>query len=329
MPDEVLGHQIAAGTGGHDDWGFRNYEVPQKADIVAIGDSQTYGISATFTESWPAHLAGLQNTTVYNMSLGGYGPLQYLHLLKTKAFSMNPRTIVVGLYFGNDFADAHNLAYSNPNWATYRNDKLIAEKSENNGITIAKKDSRFLGGVRDWFAKRSVLYRIVSQSVLGDSMREIEFKKTNTQAITLEFSNFRQFFTPGKRLSALDKNLQKVREGVRISKTALQQIHSICLENNTNLLVVLIPTKELVYSQIIKEKHPLELTTDYSNLIENETAIRSDFMQFFETESIRFTDALPVLMEAASNGEHIYPTNDGHPNGNGYLIIAQLVKDRL
>ena len=160
-------------------------------------------------------------------------------------------------------------------------------------------------------------------------MREIEFKKTNTQAITLEFSNFRQFFTPGKRLSALDKNLQKVREGVRISKTALQQIHSICLENNTNLLVVLIPTKELVYSQIIKEKHPLELTTDYSNLIENETAIRSDFMQFFETESIRFTDALPVLMEAASNGEHIYPTNDGHPNGNGYLIIAQLVKDRL
>ncbi len=46
VSDPVLNHKISPGSGGHDSWGFRNQQRPKQSDIVAIGDSQTYGVSA-------------------------------------------------------------------------------------------------------------------------------------------------------------------------------------------------------------------------------------------------------------------------------------------
>src|SRR5210317_913473 len=66
--DEYLVHRISSGSGGHDEWGFRNYERPPNADIVAIGDSQTYGISASSDQSWPAHLSKISGQATYNMA---------------------------------------------------------------------------------------------------------------------------------------------------------------------------------------------------------------------------------------------------------------------
>src|SRR5688572_30586092 len=43
VPDERLGHRPNPDKPGHDRKGFRNPEVPAKADIIALGDSQTYG----------------------------------------------------------------------------------------------------------------------------------------------------------------------------------------------------------------------------------------------------------------------------------------------
>lgn len=63
----VLFHAIARGSGGHDNWGFRNSDVPSKVDIVAIGDSQTYGASATAYNSWPSWLSPLSGKLVYNI----------------------------------------------------------------------------------------------------------------------------------------------------------------------------------------------------------------------------------------------------------------------
>src|SRR5437667_5453104 len=65
---------------GFDKWGFRNRQVPESADIVAVGDSHTYGNMARMVESWPYVLGRLTGRQVYNMGLGGYGPIQYFQL---------------------------------------------------------------------------------------------------------------------------------------------------------------------------------------------------------------------------------------------------------
>ena len=43
LPDAVLGRRLNPDYPSHDRDGFRNAEVLQQAEIVAIGDSQTYG----------------------------------------------------------------------------------------------------------------------------------------------------------------------------------------------------------------------------------------------------------------------------------------------
>lgn len=46
VEDEELRIRIQPNAPGHDAWGFRNEVVPERVDIVAIGDSQTWGMNA-------------------------------------------------------------------------------------------------------------------------------------------------------------------------------------------------------------------------------------------------------------------------------------------
>jgi len=54
--DDKLGFAIKPYSAGHDKWGFRNRVFPDLVDIVAIGDSMTYGNCALSSYSWPALL---------------------------------------------------------------------------------------------------------------------------------------------------------------------------------------------------------------------------------------------------------------------------------
>src|SRR4029077_4374295 len=102
--DNVLGMIPAPATrAGYDAWGFRNRQVPEHADIVAVGDSHTYGNTARMEDSWPIVLGHLTGRTAYNMGMGGYGPNQYFYLLKTRALSLKPKLIICGLWVGDDF----------------------------------------------------------------------------------------------------------------------------------------------------------------------------------------------------------------------------------
>jgi hypothetical protein len=76
-PDSVLRWRVEPGSAGHDEWGYRNHTVPDDADIVVIGDSQSYGVGASAVDSWPSWLGRLSGRSVYNLSLGGYGPVDY------------------------------------------------------------------------------------------------------------------------------------------------------------------------------------------------------------------------------------------------------------
>ncbi len=110
LPDAVLGRRLNPDYPSHDRDGFRNAEVLQQAEIVAIGDSQTYGANNLLKYAWPQQLATLSGKTVYNMSVGGYGPVHYL-LLTPRALAKHPAWVVTGLYDGNDLFDSFDMVY--------------------------------------------------------------------------------------------------------------------------------------------------------------------------------------------------------------------------
>ena len=55
--DNVLGITIAPNSSGFDEWGLRNRRVPSTAAVVAVGDSHTFGNTATMDDSWPSVVA--------------------------------------------------------------------------------------------------------------------------------------------------------------------------------------------------------------------------------------------------------------------------------
>ena len=108
------------GVGPHDVLGFRNRAVPSAADVVTIGDSQTYGLNVQLEDAWPVQMgAQLRGAAVYNMSIGGWGAVQYLDMF-LNALAFRPRVIVVAFYSGNDALDSVTTAYGSPLWRELR-----------------------------------------------------------------------------------------------------------------------------------------------------------------------------------------------------------------
>ncbi len=121
VDDPLLDHRGMPNASGNDANGFRNDGVPNPMDIVAIGDSQTWGSNADRYQTWPAALAQISNRSVYNAAYGGYGAVQH-RTLAQELVSSQPRLMVIGLYFGNDLFDAYNMVYNRDVYADLRSD---------------------------------------------------------------------------------------------------------------------------------------------------------------------------------------------------------------
>ena len=83
----------------------------ETADILALGDSFTFGMGVTDDQTWPAQLqrklsASLgRDPHVVNAGTISYGVFQELDLLRASGLAMRPRIVVHALYW-NDFMNA-------------------------------------------------------------------------------------------------------------------------------------------------------------------------------------------------------------------------------
>lgn len=327
LRDQVLRYRIEPGSGAHDSWGFRNKSVPERADIVAIGDSQTYGISARARDSWPSQLQDISGRSVYNLSLPGYSPAEYLLLMKDKALKLNPDLVIAGFYLGNDLKGSFKAVYSVPVWEGMRNRDINYTPPDDAPI-VRKGDSFSFG---NWLSANSVLYRLLSSSFIGDSMRLRRRMSKGEEVVMLSDKEhgIHTGFTPDRRLEGLDVNDPQVTEGLRLSLEFFNRMNVLASENGVAFLVVIIPTKESVYAGLIEGNEALPASEKIDRLISSERKVNEIVKQYFSERGIEYIDVLPALREGAYK-EQIYPANfGGHTNKNGYRIIAETINAGL
>ena len=332
IDDPVLGHRIQPLTTGHDALGYRNIAVPKRADIVAIGDSMTYGVSAPRDSSWPQQLGQLLGENVYNMALGGYGPLQYLYLAQTTAKPLKPRLLVVGFYFGNDLMDSFYLAHGRPHWHSWR---VSAES--NDGATAfdaagqADPQKRF-GALRDWLSRHSLLYSVLRVTVLQrfaamEQDRMAQQASPDTRLLWKDRADpaVRTIFSSKYRLATIDQNLAPVREGMQISQHAFAELKAEAQRQGIGLLTVLIPTKERAYCQYLA-KSGETLPDTFTRLCEAEAKANAEFTAFLDMQGMAHLDVLPALRARIDRHVQVYPVDsDGHPQAAGYAAIAEAI----
>ncbi|MHA1872083.1 MAG: hypothetical protein ACTSXF_14150, partial [Promethearchaeota archaeon] len=167
IPDPILGYRMDPRIKGWDKNGFHNNFIPDKADIVVIGDSQTQGNNTkNADQAWPQVLGRIAGKSVYQMAVGGYGPVQYSYLLD-KAFEFDPKIMIIGFYTGNDTLDVIRLVYNNEYWKHLRSPSFHLDNPEEDNPEIRtvlqygyKPDSlKFkILKIRQWLRSKSYLY---------------------------------------------------------------------------------------------------------------------------------------------------------------------------
>ncbi len=328
--DDILGAvPEPSAKAGFDRWGFRNRRVPETADIVAVGDSHTFGNTATMEQSWPYVLERLTGRSVYNMGMGGYGPNQYFYLSETKALKLKPQILIWGLYMGDDFENAYSITYGLDHWAYLRHEPV---QHVNFDIWEKPLKPNWQKQVRIWLSRHSVIYQLVFHATLGGRLQgEAQIKNAATlypnvaTSLIVPDKNILEAFRPKGMLSRLDQDSPAVREGMRITFVLLKQMDEICRQNHVQFLVVVIPIKETVFADYLEHSPTIPLSDIFDKLLPNDRLARERTFQFLKEANIRYVDVLPALRDAARQELYARTAADMHPSKNGYRVIAEAV----
>lgn len=141
ITDPVLGFRISPFFPEVDALGYRNNREYNQPDVLAIGDSMTYGYTVSFDNSWPRQLEQLQGWDVYNAGVGDYGPCEHLGVYR-ELQSFNPRVVVLGVFIGNDLSDAYTSIYLENRCEEFRSgdaDVLASIAKANSEISLRNK----------------------------------------------------------------------------------------------------------------------------------------------------------------------------------------------
>ncbi|MDF0673148.1 MAG: hypothetical protein P0120_02225 [Nitrospira sp.] len=360
VPDARLDRRPNPAYPGHDRQGFRNLDMPAKAHIVALGDSQTYGTGVNPEDAWPKQLESLTGEIVYSMAFGGYGPTHSLALWD-EAIALSPTIVIEAFYFGNDLYDSFNFVYNNGQLIELKSsDPQVqtsvreAEQSDpigprvsrmfNMGHQPAAHDKETTKATRDGFSLLEVLsqhsrlyglfQRVYEKTRVMNQRNTHQDKWAKAKAFAEAnpaycevFSDgpFKTIFTSAYRLAALDLGDPRIAEGLQISLRAIERMQELAAARRIRFFVVLIPTKETVFRQLWK--NPSE---SFRRNIENEERALSITKDFLRHNGIEYLDVLPALQEQLMTGVQPYQvSHDGHPNEHGHRAIAKLLAQHL
>ena len=339
----------------HDGRGFRNDSALDRADIVALGDSHTYGTNVTRKTAWPHVLSELSGKSVYNMGFGGYGSTHALENLPL-ALDLQPEVIAFGLYFGNDFFDDFDFAQRNGMLKDFASEDVLAEIAthEDNATIGAEVGFLFRSGaareapadtssqsqaqrsllsfVRDELSDHSRLYGLLRAGKVEITQRSemagllapdferareglTDFQRTFVSEY--EGPKWRTILTSRYRARVMDLTDPRIRVGILISKQTIAELNSQVEEVGSRLVVVLLPTKEFVFWPHVDA--PAE-HQELSRLVQDEAEIREDLIRFMTDRGIKFVDPLNALRE--SERQPYRENGDGHPNPLGHQLIA-------
>ncbi len=322
--DSILGRRLEPGASGHDQWGFRNREVPRQADVVTIGDSQTYGIGVPRRSSWPAQLSELTGRQVYNAALAGHSPPQYYELLRRYALPLKPAHVVVGFYYGNDLLEAFRRVYALPHYTAMRREDAPPLGPQ---VRTARSGQRLVNRLRRWLSSNSVLYRAAVSSISQEHTQRAEqfLRQPRNDLVRFHHGTSGTVFSPGARLGALDLDSATVREGLRLSLAHFQLMARLCDTAGLALSIALIPTKERVYQSLIQANPELRQHAVLRELIAQEGEVDQRVRRFLQERGISYIDLLPPLQDAAIHTRIYRLDDDGHPTAAGYSVIAREV----
>ncbi|MGB0721998.1 MAG: hypothetical protein ACPGU7_06335 [Gammaproteobacteria bacterium] len=285
--------QDRGGMGPHDILGFRNRAVGNVADVVVIGDSQTYGNNVTLEQNWPSVMAGrlAPGRPVYAMATGGWGAVQY-YQMALNAGLFRPRVMIMAFYTGNDPLDSARLAFADDRWTALRppgaDDAVEFPKVNYPAPPEEQWPVVFANGLETVFSPQ---LRLVSNA-------------------------------PGEAADA----------GYAIMERVAREIATQTRKVGIDFVVTLIPTKEYAFARRVAVEK-LDAPAAYQALVDAEGERIRAFAEAMERHGVRYVDVVGPMQQAASEATRsgrLYPGNvNGHPSIKGYSTLGNVMAEAV
>ena len=319
LADARLGHVLAPGPDGTDSNGFRNASACERADVLIVGDSLTWGYRVAHAETFAAVFGASSRLRTYQMANGSYGPVQYRELVR-RGLRLQPRLVVVALYFGNDLVDAYD--YAGLEGAddlrtadtTYVVRELPREVDDAPNWTMAFVDSVLACSRVLDFAAAAVKARLQGGMLYHEP-----------GAVPFEHECVPTVLKPDYRRPLVDLTGVRVRDGVSISGRCLADLARQCREAGARCLLLALPTKEFCYQQWqIGRGSPLPRL---EALHAAEAAARDEVFALATAAGMEIADCAPACVAALAAGTPIWPrSGDGHLNAAGHREAARVLE---
>jgi lysophospholipase L1-like esterase len=356
--DPILGVRFSPYAPEIDDWGYRNARLPERCDILAIGDSMTYGDAAAAEDAWPQVLERLAGLKVYNAGIGGYAPVEYQVVLD-ETLRLQPRAVVLALYLGNDLMETFLTVYLDdrgPRFARLQNQDpgQLAEIRAQANFALLRKTATELRGeavlapvastdhrseLRAWLSAHSSVYGLLREAwhvgadlwrrAKGETAQTVyleSFEESAGRPLRLAWEGDRRFRTvfvnPALDLLSIDLDELRVREGLRITQQILLEMRDRLSHEQVGFVVAVIPTKQMAYSRLMETVGPCD--PNMIRYLEAEKRLTVTLMSFLAASGIAHVYVLESLRNMFDQGLPPYhQSEDIHPNTVGYEAIAR------
>ena len=348
ISDPDLGYRMSRFFPGHDRLGYRNDDDPDRYDVLAIGDSATYGYGAPPDGSWPRHLRRLIGKPVYNAGVGGYGPCEYRKVM-AETLHLQPRVVVLAVSLQNDLFDAYasvyldhrctDLATTDPSiMARFRDvDRTGTLRDQANQYQETNPDPgrpNPLKRLALYGLARSFSYQLTASTALPFPGRdEQSYERASQLASRIGMDRpdaFRTVFQD-PRLHILGNDLDDVRiaEGLRVLFAAFDEMSRNLMARDTSFVVALLHNKPFVLTSVLTTERP-DLWPTFERQVSLEIRMTEQIVKWLSSNNISYVDTGDAMRRAVERGKMPYrETDDHHPSSVGYQIIAEAISEAV
>ena len=298
--------------------GFRSNEIPyQRTDdkkrILFLGDSFGWGFGASNSEMFSSILQSKYHEAVevINLSISGYGLVQYYLMYKTEGIKYNPDTIILLFYIGNDLYNKltdEDIKNIKGPYFMLKNDELYFQPREY--LLRTKKEYEQWGERRGFF--NTIKFIIQTHSALSNFLFE-------------RLSNFPKLIpflrtvggVPVGELNALRKI---TKDDVCLTTKILKKFEAEAKSNKSDFIVVIIP--DIYHVETAIKRNGI----DYGD--ETYKPIVWLTRQLASAE-ISHINLLEEFTSPQWRDKKLYYTIDRHLNQEGHKALEQILENFL
>jgi hypothetical protein len=342
LPDKGFGVKGNPRYPGHDFRGFKNTGSMEKAAIVAMGSSHSYGEG--ISQPWPTLLSQALGKPVYNMATPSSG-VSYNYQNLSTALELEPKLVIIDLapltyFFDFKFVKTNGtlLRFISIDDLETINKLEQQHNIETEGAAGFGDDNvpqqsmgQVVLGMKQFMKDHSRVYgllRAIKRRASGDDAlisRDFDQAKRNVMKNQLssvlsvfDGPEWKTILNTPRRLNVTNDADARIKAGLEISKSMLRLISDGVKKSGAEFAVLLLPTKEYVFwPKVDRPEQHKGLTV----LIQNEERLRAEMIRFLDENAIDYIDPAPALR--ASPSQPYFPDADGHPNTTGHEVIAE------